>query len=813
MVKGEFFNVEQVSVNKVPHLRFFGRYADKSKLDFTVKGPKPYFYILHEEEHLIDFPCDKDYFCKSVYGDSLIRILVENPWDIKEYVKKFSKTFEADIPFPTRYLIDKDIYTSVEVDTNIIKKADSCEVEPRVMLLDIETEYYGGSNYEMNQPIISISFYDNYNDKFYTIAYNNEKISSKRVFNFKSEVCKRDFTCEETIVGSEVELLGLFKRYVLEMDIDIFSGWNTNFDMIYILRRLEFHGLSPEQLSPILKYYYATEYINSGAFKAAVYKKREKKVMIRGRAILDLLRGYKRLKWKQVQSFALDAIGQDEFKIGKIEYDGWMGDFWKQDFNKFLDYNRRDIEICIAINNQYSITDFLLNLRRITGAELSDVHFNSRLIDVYILRKCRNRYILPSKVFKDNMIREKIEGGFVLEPKVGLFKNIVALDMKSLYPSIMLSLNMSPETISDAGSIKVPNGVRFSEKTGVLTEVLKDLISRRDEIRKKLKTPEINSNPSEYLRLYKYQYAYKTFSNSLYGVTLFPSFRLFDPRIGASITYTGRFIVKRVQEYCEQKGYKVIRMDTDSTFVDFNEDNLEKVIEKGKQLEKEINTMYDIWFNGWNNDTSYFSIKAEKIYGVLYSGEEKKLYGGNIVWDWEKGVLKEPDIEIKGFAAKRSDRSLFSRNLQKHVFELVFKNSSREDILNFILEEVNKFLNNKYDFETIGIPKAITKDRNEYKVENPWLRGITWSEKHIVGFQFTPKPFLLYIQPTANYNTDVICFTSSKQVPRDIKINYQKMCESSIYNILKKILPIIKMDEQTLNIYLKNKINKQVTLF
>ena len=207
-----------------------------------------------------------------------------------------------------------------------------------------------------------------------------------------------------------------------------------------------------------------------------------------------------------------------------------------------------------------------------------------------------------------------------------------------------------------------------------------------------------------------------------------------------------------------------------------------------------------------NNDTSYFSVKFEKLYSLLFSGEEKKLYSGRIAWDWERGNIEEIDIETKGFAAKRSDRSSFSRNLQSQIFKMLFSEYTKEEILNFIYQEIDKFYNKEHGYEFIGIPKAVTRNIEEYKVNTPWIRGIKWSEKNINGYSFSPKPYLLYVKDS-KYNTDVICFDNERQVPNDMIIDVEKMLEVSVYNIIKKILTVLNIDENKV----LNYINKKTT--
>ena len=808
--KGVFFNVEQCQIGGDScGLRFLGRWEDKSKMDFITKGQKPYFYILEDEASLITFACKKEYGFMSIYNDKLIKIIFDNPFDTWTFKSLFTKTFEADVHYSLKYLIDKDLYDGIEVKNNEVFHSE-IDVEPRVMIVDIETDYVGGSNSDMMRPIISIAFYDNYTNKLYCIATKDDKeVFEKKYLSTQKEL-KTEIEVELQVVTSEKQLLEIFKKFVIDFDIDIFTGWNVNFDMIYILHRLATLNLNVSEMSPLRKISYSTEYVVSGE-KQAKYAtgKHEKKVNIKGRAIIDLMAGYKRMKWKSVPSGSLEAVGQVEFKTGKIQYKGWIHDFWLSDFDKFIEYNIRDVEICIALNKKYNILNSLLGIKKMSGCELADILQNSRIIDTYILRNCKNKIILPSKNYAKDY--DAIEGGFVLAPRSGISKNIVVLDLKSLYPSIMLSFNMSPETIDLNGEISVGNGIKFKKETGILKHILQDILDKRDGVRALLKTPEYDKEkyPEKYLTMYKKQYYYKTFQNSFYGATLYPGFRLFNPDIGKSITFVGRFLNEKMRELCIKKGYEVITADTDSVYVDVHEENSEKAIAIGKQLEDDINHSFATWFADKGNDASFISIKFEKLYGIYANAGGKKCYAGNIVWDWEKGMLDVPEMEIKGFATVKSDRSLVSKKIQKTVIQMILAEKDTKSIIAFIYQEIDKIYAKKYTWEEIGIPKAISKDLDEYKISNPWIDGVRYSLANVNGFTFSPKPYLLYVKKSNKYKTSCFCFNNTWEVPDDLPIDWESMLLKSIAKIVEKLFEMLHVEPKVVDIYIKNKLTNQ----
>ncbi len=832
--KFEFYAVEQTFIDRSSRgLRFFGRDEQKNKVDFVIEGTRPYFFILPEEQHKVDFPCIQTGGYTSMYGEDLIKLTYENPWDLYGNIKKgfagfkqrFIKPYEADIPYPTRFLIDSDIFSTAEVQFDDTGKAVTitpveANVSPRIMNVDIETEYYGGSNKDMMQPIICIGFHDSYTNKMYSLSVRPDGQTGTKQYNITTKELKTNFEVEEIWCKNETDVLNLFKQYVKEFDIDIFTGWNVHFDMVYIAHRFDVLNIGKEELSPIGRVKDVWQKPSSD--EVIEERQRETNMMIRGRAIIDLLKGYKRIKWKQIASFRLDAIAQNEFGSGKVDYRGWMGDFWKNDFDKFIRYNLRDIEISVAIDVKYSITDSLLGIRRMSGCELSDILWNSKIIDVYILRYCKNKFVLPSKKKREGTFNKKggykkipsgVEGGFVLEPVQGIKKNVAVLDLKALYPSIMLAFNMSPETVADRGPIAVGNGTTFRKETGILKDILLDLGKKRDELRAMLKTQEVKNDPQKYANIYKRQYYFKTFTNSLYGVTLYDGFRLHNKSIGAAITYIGRYLAGKIKELSDSMGYTVIRQDTDSAFVDFNESDSVKAVAIGKELEKKINASYGVWFKEHNCDISYFDIKFEKMYGIMFSGAEKKLYAGKIIWDWEtkenNGFLEKPEIEIKGFATVKSDRSQFSKKLQKHLFEMLFAEATAQEVYRFICNETDKFYKKQYSYEEIGIPKAISRDLEDYKIKNPWVKGVEFSLANIKGFTFQPKPSLLYIKKCEKYPTEHFCFNTEDDVPNDIQLDMLAMMEKCIYNVVKNQLTIIGLNADDLYYYIVNKTKNQ----
>jgi len=118
----------------------------------------------------------------------------------------------------------------------------------------------------------------------------------------------------------------------------------------------------------------------------------------------------------------------------------------------------------------------------------------------------------------------------------------------------------------------------------------------------------------------------------------------------------------------------------------------------------------------------------------------------------------------------------------------------------------------EYPMEYIGIPKAISKDLDEYKTGNPWIDGVRFSEKYIHGFQFSPKPYLLYVKATPKYPTTSFCFNNNSEVPKDLEIDMEKMLMNSAFKIVEKQLIMLKIDPKIIISYIDMKSKKQTLL-
>ncbi|KPN30748.1 DNA polymerase [Halolamina pelagica] len=278
------------------------------------------------------------------------------------------------------------------------------------------------------------------------------------------------------VFDEEPAMLDAFVEYIEETNPDVLTGWNfEDFDMPYVLDRLEMVDPSTEYDLDIDRLSRVDE----------VWRSDWGGPDVKGRVVFDLLYGYKQIVIKELESFRLDAIGERELDVGKEHYSGDIGDLWEQDPEQLLEYNLRDVELCVEIDRKQSVIAFWDEVRSFVGCKLEDAPTAGDAVDMYVLHKAYGEFGLPSKGQQE--AAEEFEGGAVFEPISGVKENVTVLDLKSLYPMSMATINSSPETKVDpeeydGETYHAPDGTHFrKEPDGIMREMIDELLTEREE--------------------------------------------------------------------------------------------------------------------------------------------------------------------------------------------------------------------------------------------------------------------------------------------------------------------------------------------
>lgn len=400
---------------------------------------------------------------------------------------------------------------------------------------------------------------------------------------------------EVVICRNEKELL---LRFLDEIkDADIICGWNSKFyDIPYLCKRIE-SQLGGAQLRRIC----FDNADNVRYREVENYGKMDLVAEISGRVHLDYLDLFQKYEEEKRQSYKLESVSEDVLPgLSKLKYEGTLNNLYEKDFNFFMRYNIRDTECLRGFEDKRGYVRLANDMCHISLGLFRDVTGTTRLSDYAVINYCHHELASPLRVFdyenKDE--GEKIKGAWVLYPQIGLHRWVSAIDVTSLYPNIIISLNISPETLighfpekgmawekiyrgtndvllfqhaDEYDSIEEHTakewrqiirdnkwavtgfGVIFDQKKkGIIPIILASWFDKR-KYYKKLKAQEENlvksdiTNHKEHEDLVGYydrlQYVYKIKMNSFYGAFLNAFFRYFDPRMGGSVTASGRIVL------------------------------------------------------------------------------------------------------------------------------------------------------------------------------------------------------------------------------------------------------------------------------
>ena len=422
---------------------------------------------------------------ESIRGESLVKVFGQTPRDVGQLRDRFEH-YEADILFPNRLLIDKDITSGVRVPERRLEDGSlkihhaeiapvKVEAESRVHTLDIEVDDRHGFPEDGEQTIVCLTSHDSYHDEYVVWLYESpEGIPGPEVIEGYDPIGDDGVDIEVRAFDDEAEMLDDYVTYIEETDPDYLTGWNfDDFDAPYLIDRIDRLASRHDEL-------------DSGRLSRVneVWDSGWGGPNIKGRVVFDLLYAYQRTQFSELDSYRLDAVGEEELGVGKERYPGDIGDLWEDDPEQLIEYNLRDVELCVELDRKQEIIPFWEEVASFVGCKLEDATTPGDAVDMYVLHEIHGEFALPSKGQQES---EEYEGGAVFEPISGVKEMVSVLDLKSLYPMCMVTINASPETKVDPDAYDdetyvAPNGTHFrKEPDGMIREMVDELLEEREE--------------------------------------------------------------------------------------------------------------------------------------------------------------------------------------------------------------------------------------------------------------------------------------------------------------------------------------------
>lgn len=621
----------------------------------------------------------------NLYGDCLEPISFLDINDAKKFIRDYEDVDNFDIfgntSFAYQY-ITENYQGDIDYDLSQLT----------IFTLDIETASENGFPSVENciEEVLLITVQDYITKKITT--FGAKKFDVDNIQHITNTSNYQYIKCKD-----EADLLKTFLNFWVTCNPDIITGWNIQlFDVPYLVNRIK--RVLGEDFIKVLSPWKIV-----GDRNVTIAGKNYQTYEIYGVTVLDYLDLYKKFTYTTQENYKLDYIAKVELGKQKLEtpYETFK-ELYTENWQMFVEYNVVDVELVDQLEDKMKLIELILTMAYDAKCNYSDIYSAVRTWDCILYNHLHNKNIIVHQ--RKNKVGRTIAGAFVKEPKPGKYDWVVSFDATSLYPSIIMQYNLSPETMMDGYMDSTPEKLLFKEidtssakendaamsangycfirnKQGLFPEVVEKIFTERVFYKKKMieaqREYEKTKDVSQQKLISKYnniQMARKIQLNSLYGAWANEYFRFYDDRIAEGITLTGQYIIQHVADAvnqylnktCGTKNYDyAFYSDTDSCYVTL--DPLVKKFFDGQPKDKVIGMLDKICEEklvpvinqACVELADYTNAYEQKIFfkreviadrGIWVA---KKRYALN-VYDAEGVRYKEPKLKVLGLEIVRS---------------------------------------------------------------------------------------------------------------------------------------------------------------
>jgi DNA polymerase II len=694
-----------------PVVHLYGRLEDGRTFLVRDDRQRPHFYVraaAAERARALGAARIEQTDQRTFDGAAVGRVDVEAPPDVPGLRDRLHShgidTFEADVRFASRYLIDRGIKGGCEVEGEPRANAEgllvfanpdvrpaAIDIAPRVLSFDIETDPEATR-------LFAISFYAPGVDEV-LIVDASERTMPEQAVRCADERAALDAFCER----------------VRADDPDVLTGWNTiDFDLTVLQRiaaRLG-HALRLGRDAGALRLRKAEGYFGSG------------QATIPGRVVLDgidLLRG----AFVRMDDYSLDAVAREVLGEGKAlagdarERIAEIQHNYAHDLAAFAAYARTDARLAYQIVEKLNLVPLAFARSRLTGMTPDRVAASIASFDfLYLSELERLRVVAPTVRNDDSRVYAAQQGGHVLAPVTGLHANVWVFDFKSLYPSIIRTFNIDPlgfvpEPGADEDLIRT-EAAAFRRAPAILPRMLDELFPRREAAKK-----SGDGVASQ---------AIKILMNSFYGVLGTPACRFFNPALANAITGLGREMLLWSKAWFEAAGHEVLYGDTDSLFVRSALDDADAARAEAHRLVTELNAELSAHIAARWRVESRLELEFEKLYLRLFlpharhsaRGASKRyaglVHGGDVAADDIPPKEVAPgDIEFVGLEVVRRDWTALAKRVQRELYRRLFTD---EHVDAYLADIVRRLRDGELDAELV-YRKNLRKSADDYTASTP----------------------------------------------------------------------------------------------
>ena len=675
-----------------PVVQLFGRLADGRPFLVEDDRARPYFFARAADAHALrgsERAKLEDSPLRSLAGEGLVRVQVRVPSDVPPLRERLARAgkpaFEADLPFATRFLIDAGVRSALAIEgeprehrgllhfSNPVLRPGRARPALRTLSIDFETDP------EARQ-IRSLALVGDGADEVHLVDPGGVgELPGTHVH------------------ADEAALLEAAAARLRQLDPDVLTGWNLiDFDLALWARRagelgLELElGRAPGEL----------RFLRDAGFG------RDRRASLPGRMVLDALPlAREALK---LGDYRLETVAQAVLGRGK-RIDSSAADkaaeidrLYREDAAALVAYNREDARLVLEILEREGLLALAVERSLLSGMPLDRVGASIASFDRLYLPELRRRGFAAPSVDAERG-RGPVQGGAVLDPVPGLFRQVAVFDFKSLYPSLIRSFRLDPLAHALAASqpdaIEAPGGARFAREGAILPGVIERFAEHR-EAAKARGDPHADQ-------------ALKIMTNALFGVLAAPSCRFFDPDIANAITGFGQDTLRRTRDAFTARGVDVIYGDTDSVFVQLRSADAEPAAAEAEALRAAVQDAVRGELRELHAVEPNLELELEHVFERFFlprvrggASGSKKRYAG----------LCGGRLELVGLEAVRRDWPAVTGRLQRGMLERAFAD---RPVVPFVRDTVEAVRRGELDAELVYAKRVRKGSLDRYTASTP----------------------------------------------------------------------------------------------
>jgi DNA polymerase, archaea type len=676
-------------------VELFGRTRDGQAMVARYYGFRPYFVLTEPAaETVAQLKADKEIV--SVTDEKVwlngkeraaVRVTLHRPWLVPQYRDQYRRPNEegsvlsCDIPFVHRFLYDHHLGLTIEFEA----EEEPPEVRGRYTVASVVRVVTDDGH--TIRPAAA------FRPELRILSFDIENaIRQRTIFTIcgVSEGGGRPRRTFRLWDDDERKILEEFAREITEDDPDVITGYNIGgYDFPLLLERAKATGLGALPLG--------RDRTVPEEFGTRLWK-------VHGRVIADAwwsARRDLRPKQETLQFVARTLLNDSKLDVDRRNIDAE----WAKDPERVREYCEHDADLALRIIQKLRTMDKAADLATVAHLPLEE-GLNGRtslFIDALLIPRADAQGVgVPTNHYAGR--DAPIEGGYVHAIRPGIYRWVVVLDFKSMYPSIIIARNLCFTTLSDQGTIASPSGAKFldpSVRRGLIPQILADLLADRDRFRS---LGRESTDPDLAAYYDGLQNAVKILMNSFYGVLASSFYRFTNKDIGAAITAFAREAITSIIHELERDGHEVVYSDTDSVFVRSPDDSLDGARAFGEALAKRFS----------HEGTTF---EFQSVYEAFFSHGAKKRYVGRTVWPKE-------ELVVRGYETRRTDAFDYQSQALMEIFVLVL-NGDTDGAIRRSRELVAAVRNHEVPVEKLVIARSVRAE-GEYNESTrdalPFLR-------------------------------------------------------------------------------------------